>query len=116
MPGAPFQPQKKLNVHLVSQSPHTFAFQLWHAPKGATSWTFIEDGTIETPAKEHGPLPAETRFLYVLLLSGASNSDWQVQALLTQDGQTLACQPTVERGTIPADTTTAGRETAFVLK
>jgi hypothetical protein len=116
MTGAPYQPQKTLRVHFVSQSPHTFAFQLWQASKGAASWTFIDDGTIKTPAKEHGPFPADTRFLYVLLVSGNSNTDWQVEPLLTQDGKTLACQPAAERGTIPADATTAGRETAFVLK
>lgn len=116
MPGAPYQPQTKLTVQMQSQSPHTFAFQLWRAPKGATSWTFIDEGTKDTPAMDHGPFPADTRFLYVLLVSGNSNTDWQIQALLTQGGQTLACQPSVEHGTIPPDAHTAGRETAFVLK
>ena len=115
MPGAPYDSTQQLRVHVVSQSPHTFAYKLWIAKPGATTWTQLDQGTIETPPKDYAPLPADTRFAYTLLVGGNPNTDWRVQVMLSQAGGDLACTPEPDTGVTNASGV-ARRDTSIVLR
>ena len=101
MPGAKYDPDRTLRVHVVSQSPHTFAYKLWMAAKDAAHWTPLATGTIETPPTEFDQLKAlgaDARFAYTLLVGGNPNTDWRVRVFLSQGGAELECSPDAERG------------------
>lgn len=115
MPGAPYDPTETLHVHVVSQSPHTFAYKLWTAAPDAAAWDALDAGDITTLPRAYGPFPVETRFAYTLLVAGNPDTDWRVQVFLSQRGAALACAPEAERGVTSAQGT-ARRDTGLVLR
>lgn len=115
MPGADYDSSSKLQVHVVSQSPHTFAYKLWIAPPGATAWDPLDVGNIETPPREYGPFAPETKLAYTVLVAGNPNTDWRTQVLLSQRGELLACSPAPETG-FTSTRGAARRDTALVLR
>jgi hypothetical protein len=115
MPGVPYDSTQQLRVHVVSQSPHTFAYKLWIAKPGATAWSELDRGTIETPPREYGPLPADTRMAYTLLVGGNPETDWRVHVMLSQPHGALACTPEPETGVTNASGV-ARRDTSLVLR
>jgi hypothetical protein len=115
MPGAPYDPAAKLQVHVVSQSPHTFAYKLWVAAPGEARWTALDTGNIETPEKEYGPFSKGTKIAYTLLIAGNPNTDWKTQVMLSQRGALLNCSPPPETG-ITTVNGAARRDTAVVLQ
>jgi hypothetical protein len=98
MPGAAYNPAVKLQVHVVSQSPHTFAYRLWYALPSDTAWKSLDTGNIETLEKEYGPYPAGTRIGYVILIAGNPNTDWKTQVMMSQQGALLSCSPSPDTG------------------
>ena len=114
MPGASYTDQAKLQVHVVSQSPHTFVYKLWTAQKGDKAWTPLDEVTIESPEKEYGPFPVETRLAYTLLEAGNPGTDWRTEVMLSQGGQLLSCSPPPETG-ITTDGGAARRDRRVVL-
>jgi hypothetical protein len=115
MSGAAFDPGAKLQLHVVSQSPHTFAYKLWFALPGDLEWSDLDEGTIETPAREYGPFPARTQIAYTLLLGGNPNTDWRTQVMLSQRGALLACSPPADSGVTSA-AGVARKDNAVVLR
>lgn len=102
MAGAAYDPNHVLRVHVVSQSPHTFAYKLWIAHQGDTTWTLLDSGNIESPPKDYGPYPAGTRLAYTLLVAGNPHTDWKVAVMLSQAGAVLACSPAAATGVTSA--------------
>lgn len=98
MPGAAYDPTQQVNVHVVSKSPHTFAYRLWVARPGATAWEPLGTGTIDSAATDYGPFPASTRLAYTLLMAGHPATDWKTEVLLSQRGAPLDCSPAAETG------------------
>jgi hypothetical protein len=115
MPGAAYDPAMLVRVHIVSQSPHTFAYKLWLALPDATAWSELDRGDIETPARDYGPFPSGTKLAYTLLVAGNPDTDWKTLTLLSQGGETLACSPAAETG-ITNESGVARRDTAVTLQ
>jgi hypothetical protein len=115
MSGAAYNPGVKLQVHVVSQSPHTFAHKLWYALPSDTAWKPLDKGNIETPEKEYGPYPAGTKIGYVLLVAGNPNTDWKTQVMMSQQGALLNCSPSPDTGITTAKGA-ARRDNAVVLQ
>ena len=113
MSGVSYDPTKKIQFKVVSQSPHTCAWRLWKALAGATEWTRVDQGTKDTPQKEYDPPPAGAQLLYSLLIGGNANTDWKIEVRVLQDGNPLACAPQIETGFMT--NTIARRDTAFTL-
>ncbi len=113
--GAAYDPARVVQVHVVSQSPHTFAYKLWIARQGDATWSALDTGTIETPPKEYGPFPIGTRLGYTLLVAGNPNTDWRVRVMLSQVGALLACSPEPESGITSAEGV-ARRDAMVVLQ
>src|SRR4051794_27103064 len=97
---AAYDPNQSLRVHLVSQSPHTFAYKLWQK-KGET-WSEIDAGNIKSPPKDFGPFPPGTKLAYTLLVGGNPGTDWRIQAFLSQMGLPCDCTPRPETGVVSA--------------
>ena len=106
--------QKPVQIHFVSQSPHTFAYKVWVGRPNDPDWQLLDQGDITTPPKAFGPFPSGTKLDYCLLIHGSPKADWQVQLMLSQDGVLLACSPPAERGQTD-DKSTADRETVVTL-
>jgi hypothetical protein len=102
MPGAAYDPATKVQIHIVSQSPHTFAYKLWFALPNATTWADLDTGTIETPEREYGPYPAGTKIAYGLLIGGNPQTDWKTQTMVSQGGTLLDCTPVPDTGVTSA--------------
>lgn len=114
MTSAPYDPNVKLQVHIVSQSPHTFAYKLFVAQKGDKEWTRLDEGTIETLECEYGPYASGTLFAYTLLVAGNPRTDWRIQVMLSQHGTLVAGSPNAETGFTNASGV-ARRDAAVVL-
>ncbi|HEY3013019.1 MAG TPA: hypothetical protein VGJ36_09750 [Gemmatimonadales bacterium] len=114
MPGAAYTPGSKIQIHVISQSPHTFAHKLWFAKAGDTEWRPLDEGNIETPEREYGPYPAGTKIAYALLIGGNPNTDWKMQVMMSQQGALLNCSPPPETG-ITNSAGVARRDTAVAL-
>ena len=114
MAGAAYDPSHKVQVHVVSQSPHTFAYKLWTARHGDATWTLLDSGNIESPPKDYGPYDAGTRLAYTLLVAGNPHTEWKVTVMLSQDGAPLACSPHAETG-ITSAKGAARRDAAVTL-
>ena len=97
MSGEAYDAGSATTVHIVSQSPHTFAFRIFVAQPGETVWTPLDTGDIKTPAKAHGPFPSGTQLSFAILMGGNPHTEWSTQIVLSQRGVTLACSP--PRGT-----------------
>lgn len=112
--GAAYAENQPVQIHVVSQSPHTFAYRLWVGRPTDPDWQWLDEGDITTPPKSYGPYPAGTKIDYYLLIGGKPYTDWQVQVFLNQNGQQLQCSPPPERGTTN-DKAVADRESVATL-
>jgi hypothetical protein len=115
MPDAAYDPATPVRVHIVSQSPHTFAYKLWLALPAATAWSELDRGDIETPPRDYGPFPPGTKLAYTLLVAGNPDTDWKTLTILSQGGEPLACSPPAETG-ITNESGVARRDTAVTLQ
>ena len=115
MSNAAYDPSSALQVHVVAQSPHTFAYRLWCARPGAAVWDALDTGTITTPEREYGPFPADTEFAYTLLVGGDPSTAWRTRVMLSQRGVLLDCSPVPETG-ITGSEGVSRRDTVLALR
>jgi hypothetical protein len=82
-------PDSPMEINIVGQSPHVFAYRFWAREPGADEWKVIAEGhTADDEPDFHstGPFPDQSRIAYWVGIGGNPETDYRAVVTFSQDG------------------------------
>jgi hypothetical protein len=83
---------RPLDINLVGQSPHVFAYRMWFREPEAEEWTEFAAGDTEDDVPDHhvtGPHPDGTHIVMNVAVGGRPNSTFRFVVTFVQGGQAV---------------------------
>lgn len=101
----PADPQRLVEINVVSQSPHVVAYRIWSRPPGGT-WATLAEGHTGDAIPDFnrvGPFPRGSEIAYWLGIGGNPRTSFHALVTLGQDGKILPDGACPEIGKTDAD-------------
>jgi len=98
-------PQRELEINVISRSPHVAGYRLWTRTTNTGPWTVVADGDTQDnlpDSKRLGPLSSGTALAYWFGIGGNPNSHYRAVLLLSQGGTVLPDGTLIEEGATDA--------------
>jgi hypothetical protein len=98
-------PQKELEINVISRSPHVLGYRLWTRTGNTGLWTVVADGDTQDDvpdSKRLGPLATGTALVYWFGIAGNPNSHYRSVLVLSQGGVVLQDGTQIEEGATDA--------------
>ena len=110
-------PGTALDVNLVGQSPHVFAYRMWFREPSQDSWTLFLEGHTSDDKPEHksvGPFPDGTQII-AWVSAGGTKPGFKYLLTFGQEGAILPGGAILKQGKIKAGTKVLATKTTVEL-
>ena len=94
-------PSQALDINIVGQTPHIFAYRIWVKEPGAADWTEIAVGDTADSVPDHhltGPHPDGTLISIAYAVGGKPKSNFRVLSTFSQGGAMVTGGAVTESG------------------
>jgi len=108
---------RPLDINLVGQSPHVFAYRMWYRRHDDADWSEFAAGDTEDDVPDHnptGPHPDGTQIVMNVAIGGKPNSTFRFVVTFGQGGQVVQGGTFVRTGKTGANGG-AGRKLTVIL-
>jgi len=95
-----------MDVNIVGQSPHVFAYKMWFREPTDDTWTKFGEGDTEDDVPDHqgtGPHPDGTKVIIWVAAGGRPNSTYRFLLTFAQGGAIVVGGTVVRTGRTSAD-------------
>lgn len=98
-----FDPALKIQINVVSRSPHVVAFKVWTQKPGQADWTTVFEGRTDDNIPDHveiDPLPDNAQVAWWLGVGGNAKTPYRTVITFAQEGRLLDGGTRLEEGKV----------------